>query len=135
MTDPDLELIRRAWDAISRRDSTALRAELHEDIVIVPFGAAVDGSSYSGVDSVIHWLEDDVVSSWESYEAFADQVVERSGDRLLVTGRWRARGRGSGIELDRPGTWIMQVRDGKLAYWQTYTDPEQATRDLVKRGE
>ena len=129
MTDPDLELIRRAWDAISRRDSDALRAELHDDIVIVPFGAAMEGSSYSGTERVIHWLEDDVASSWEYYEASADRV-ERIGDRLLVTGRWRARGRGSGIELDEPGTWIMQVRDGKIVYWQTYTDPEQAVRDL-----
>ena len=55
---------------------------------------------------------------------------ERVGDRLLVTGRWNARGSESGVELDIPATWVVEVRDGKVAYWQTYTDHAQARREI-----
>ena len=50
--------------------------------------------------------------------------------RLLVTGRWYARGMESGVELDIPATWIIDVRDGKIVYWRTYTEPAQARRDI-----
>ena len=47
-----------------------------------------------------------------------------------MTGRWNARGIESGIELDIAASWIIDVRDGKIAYWRTYTEHEQARRDI-----
>lgn len=29
-----------------------------------------------------------------------------------------------------PASWVVEVRDGKIAYWQTYTDHAQARRDI-----
>jgi hypothetical protein len=55
---------------------------------------------------------------------------ERVGNRLLVTGRWYARGGESGIELDMAASWIIYLRDGKISYWRTYTEQEQARRDM-----
>ena len=56
------------------------------------------------------------------------EKFERAGDKLLVIGRWNARGKESGVELDMPASWIVEVRNGKIAYWQTYTDHAQARR-------
>ena len=47
-----------------------------------------------------------------------------------MTGHWHARGKESGVVLDIPATWVIEVRDGKMAYWQTYTDHSQALRDI-----
>jgi ketosteroid isomerase-like protein len=58
------------------------------------------------------------------------ESFERVGDKLLVTGRWKARGIESGVELDMPASWVVEVRGGKIAYWQTYTDHDQARRDI-----
>jgi ketosteroid isomerase-like protein len=48
------------------------------------------------------------------------------GERLLVFGHWIARGRESGVELDVRASWVVDVRDGKIIRWQTYTDRDEA---------
>jgi ketosteroid isomerase-like protein len=40
------------------------------------------------------------------------------------------RGKGSGVELHIAATWVIAMRDGKVAYWQTYTDHGQALREI-----
>ena len=92
---------------------------------IVAFGAAMEGRSYRGPEAVVAWLRDEIGATWEKFEVHPERF-ERVGDKLLVTGRWHARGFESGVELDIPASWVIEVRDGRIAYWQTYTDHAQA---------
>jgi ketosteroid isomerase-like protein len=124
----DFEVVRRAWAAANRADMDALLAELHPEVVAVPFGAAMEGKSYRGHDAVAAWLRDEIWVNWEFFHVFPERF-ERAGERLLVTGRWQARGFESGVELDIPASWVIEVRDGAITYWQTYTDHAQARRD------
>jgi ketosteroid isomerase-like protein len=126
--DDDFDVVRRAWAAASRADEDAMLRELHPEIVTVPFGAAMEGKAYRGPGEVLGWWRDEIMVSWEVFQVLP-QTFQRVGDRILVTGRWNARGRESGVELDIPASWILEVRDGKIAYWQTYTDHAQARRD------
>jgi ketosteroid isomerase-like protein len=43
-----------------------------------------------------------------------DEIDQQSADRLVVFGAIRARGRQSGIDLDQPVTWTVEVRDGRI---------------------
>jgi ketosteroid isomerase-like protein len=127
--EDDFDVVRRAWSAASSADTEGMRRELSPDVVAVPFGAAMEGRAYRGPDEVVAWLRDEILVSWEFFQVLPERF-ERVGDRLLVTGRWNARGSESGVELDIPATWVVEVRDGKVAYWQTYTDHAQARRDI-----
>jgi ketosteroid isomerase-like protein len=129
MPDDDFEVVRRAWSAASRTDEAGMRAELHDEVVAVPFGAALEGKAYRGPDEVVAWLRDEILVSWQFFEVLPERF-ERVGDRLLVTGHWNARGSESGVELNIPASWVIEVRDGKVAYWQTYTDHAQARREI-----
>jgi ketosteroid isomerase-like protein len=129
VTDDDFEVVRRAWAASSRADYEGFRRELDPEIVAIPFGAAMEGKSYRGPDAIIGWLRDEIFATWEVFEVLPERF-ERVGDRLLVTGRWHALGAESGVELNIPATWVIEVRDGKIAYWQTYTDHAQARHDI-----
>lgn len=129
MTDSDFEVVRRAWAASSRADYDGMRRELDPEVVAIPFGAAMEGKSYRGPEAVIGWLRDEILVSWEFFQVLPERF-ERVGDKLLVTGHWRARGAESGVELDIPASWVVEVRDGKIAYWQTYTDHAQARLDI-----
>jgi ketosteroid isomerase-like protein len=121
--------VRRAWAAFSRVDGDGLLRELDPEVVIVPFGAAMEGKSYSGHDGVMEWWRDEIRVTWEQFQVLPE-MFQRVGERLLVTGRWHARGSESGVELDIPAAWIVEVRAGKIVYWQTYTDHTQARRDI-----
>ena len=129
MSDPDFEVIRRAWRASGQKDLAAFARALDPDIVTIPFGAAMEGKSYRGVDAVVGWLRDEIWANWEHFDTVPEEF-KRVGERILVTGRWHARGKGSGVELDIPATWVVEVRDGKITYWRTYTDRHQAHRDI-----
>jgi ketosteroid isomerase-like protein len=129
VADEDFDVVRRAWDASNRADFEGMEREMAPDIVAIPFGAAMEGKSYRGPDAVIGWLRDEILATWEFFQVIPEHF-ERVGDKLLVTGRWNARGAESGVELDIPATWVIEVRDGKIAYWQTYTDHAQARHDI-----
>ena len=122
-------MVRRAWAAFNRHDDQAALRELDPDILVVPFGAAMECRSYRGHDGILEWWRDEILVTWEQFETFPERF-ERVGDKLLVTGRWKARGIESGVELEIPATWVVEVRDGKIVYWQTYTDHAQARRDI-----
>ena len=131
--DPDFATIRRAWAAFSRVDEEGFRREARPDIVAVPFGAAMEGKSYHGIDEVVGWWRHEILSSWKWFEVIPEQF-RRVGDRILVTGQWNARGKGSGVELRMRATWVVEMRDGKVTYWQTYTDHAQALRHVGLEG-
>jgi ketosteroid isomerase-like protein len=133
VTDADFEVVRRAWAASSSADQDGMARELHPEIVAIPFGAALEGKVYRGPEAVVAWLRDEILVSWEFFQVLPERF-ERVGERLLVTGRWKARGIESGVELDIPASWIVEVRDGKIAYWQTYTDHDQARREIGLDG-
>jgi ketosteroid isomerase-like protein len=129
MQDPDFEVVLRAWSAFSRVDLDGMVNELHPRVVAVPFGATLEGRSYSGVEQIKLWWRDEILGAWEFFRVLVDGF-QRVGNRLLVTGHWYARGIESGIELEMAASWIIDVRDGKIAYWRTYTEPDQARRDI-----
>ena len=131
--DPDFEVVLRAWDAFSRVDLDGMVNELHPRVVAEPFGAELEGRHYSGIEQVKLWWSDEILATWEFFRVLVDGF-QRVGNRLLVTGRWYARGAESGIELDLPASWIIDVIDGKIAYWRTYTEPEQARADIGLEG-
>jgi ketosteroid isomerase-like protein len=129
MSDPDFEVVLRAWEAFSRVDLDAMIKELHPRVVAVPFGATLEGREYRGIEQVQGWWRDEILATWDFFRVLVDGF-QRVGSRLLVTGRWYARGAESGIELDTPASWIIDVIDGKIAYWRTYTEQDQARRDI-----
>ena len=133
MTDPDFEVIRRTWEAFSRNDEDAFRRELDEEIEVVPFGAAMQGRTYRGPEGVARWWREEVLANWEVFRTLPEDF-RRAGGRIVVTGRWCARGRESGVELEMPATWIVVVRDGKIVSWQTFTDRGQALREIGEQG-
>ena len=129
MPDSDFEVVRRAWDAFSRVDLDGMLSELHPDVVAQPFGAVLEGREYRGIEQVRRWWREEILATWEFFRTLVCDF-QRVDSRLLVTGRWYARGMESGVELDIPATWIIDVRDGKIISWRTYTEAAQARRDI-----
>jgi ketosteroid isomerase-like protein len=125
MANDDAEVVRKAWAAVSRRDIPALLGCLDPEIEAIPLGAAMEGRVYRGHEDVVRWLEGEVSATYETFEVHPDEI-QNVGDRLLVFGHWIARGRESGVELDVAASWVVDVRDGKLVRWQTYTERDEA---------
>jgi ketosteroid isomerase-like protein len=121
----DAEIIRTAWAAVSRRDVPAWLEHMDPEIEAIPLGAEMEGRVYHGHAALVAWLEQEVYAVYETFEVHPDEI-QAVGDRFLVFGHWIARGRESGVDLYIAATWVVDVRDGKIRRWQTYTDRDEA---------
>jgi ketosteroid isomerase-like protein len=113
------------WGAFSREDLDYALLWIHEDATAIPFGAAMEGRRYEGHAGVIEWFTQEIQVNWEQFDTHPSEY-RKLGDKLIVYGVWKARGRDSGVQLEMPATWVVEVRDGKIAYWQTFTDRAEA---------
>ena len=124
MSQENVEIVRRAFDAFNRRDMTAFLDLLDPDVEWVPILAVLEGRVYRGHKEVQRWVED-LDPDWEFFEVYYEELRDL-GDRVLVSGHWRARGRASGIEVENPGTYLYEIEGGKVVSMRTFTDRVEA---------
>jgi ketosteroid isomerase-like protein len=119
------EILRRNLELFNKRDADAMIALQHPEIEFVPITAAMEGRVYNGPEDTREFVRS-LELDWELFEALPEEFYER-GDRALALGTWRARGRGSRLELlTERGGWFAQIRDGLIYRWRTYTSREEA---------
>ena len=86
-----------------------------------------DGGIYHGREGFltwnVHWGE-----AWEAWRIEDLELRAVGDDRVLALFRLVARGRGSGIEIDRLDAIVYQVRDAKIVRLEYFNDREQALK-------
>ncbi len=88
----------------------------------IPITAVLEGTNYQGEAEIRRWMEE-MKHQWEVYETRPEEFLDLGDDSVLVLGTWRARGRGSGVELDsQQAAWLIRVEAGKVIRMQTFTD-------------
>ena len=112
------DMVRRAFDAFSRRDAAALIALADPDIVFRPPTGRLAGRDepYRGHEGLREYLID-VGRVWQELRSEPDEYVEL-GDRVLCTGRVYAWG--VGRVIDAPAGWVWRLRDGRLLEGTVY---------------
>ena len=117
MSQENVDLARRAYDAIGRRDLDALLALTDPDVVAVPRILSVEGGALRGHDGIREW--------WDGvFSAFPDFSVEvgklRGIDDVTVASlRFRGHGQESGAPFEDNVWHASRIRDGKVVWWQT----------------
>jgi ketosteroid isomerase-like protein len=123
MSQENLELTRRAFQAFEDRDLDALLAILDDDVEAVPILAGMEGG-YRGHDEIRRW--------WANLlDTFPDFHAEISGlrdlgDVTFAVLRLRARGAGSDTPVDIAAWQVTRFRDGKCIGWRVYTSEREA---------
>jgi ketosteroid isomerase-like protein len=123
------EIIKGILEAFNRRDAEAMIALQHPEAEFVPITAAMEGRVYRRPDEIREFIRS-IELDWELFQTYPEEYFEVE-DRALALGTWRARGRGSGLELDsHSGGWFVSVRDGLAHRWRTFTDRAEALEAL-----
>ena len=119
-------LVRRAFDAFNRRDAEALLGCFHPDLewrpAISPGG--MEGRTYSGHDGLLEWLAE-VSESWETFEV-RGVSFRPVGETVVVLGYHHARGRASGVEIDRELAQVWEIEGGKALRATAYATQAEA---------
>jgi ketosteroid isomerase-like protein len=121
-----IERLRRGYDAFNRGDYEAATEWVHPDIVFVSPGSITE---LRGAEALRAWMEPD---AFESQVSQPDQI-EIAGNKALFHQHTRARGAGSGIEME-VGSWAVWTFDdeGMVTRMETYFEhaEEQARRSF-----
>jgi ketosteroid isomerase-like protein len=86
--------------------------------------AEAEHVTYRGHDGV----RDYVASMSEAFEWIRTEALEviDGVERIVVCNRFRARGRGSGVEVEADFFHAIKVRDGKAVWWAFYPSKPEA---------
>lgn len=126
MSDADLALVERLFDAFNRRDVEELERLCDERLRFpstVTAEAVGRETPYEGPQGLHEYLED-TARLWEELLVTPGRIEERAG-RVLVRGRVYARSREEGIR-DLPLGWVWEIRDGRFVRGAVFLDPEEA---------
>jgi ketosteroid isomerase-like protein len=123
MSQENVELVRRAWEAIDRRDNDSLFELYDPDIVWQSHYGPISGSyhGHAGVRQFFReWAE-----ALESFRARAQEFID-AGDFVVVDVAVWARGRGSGVEAEMPQGHLCTVRNGRLTRVELFESKDKA---------
>jgi ketosteroid isomerase-like protein len=125
----NLDVLRRAVEAINAGDAEAAVAVTHPDAVLEPLRSATEGA-FVGHDGARRFIAD-TNETFDLFRLELSEVRDLGDDRVLFIGTITVRGRGSGVEAPIPAAAIAEFRDGLL--WR-YHDFGDARRALAAAG-
>jgi ketosteroid isomerase-like protein len=120
MSQENVELARKGYEAIARRDLDAVLDLMHPDIEAHNPPEVPDAGVHRGHEEVRRDWE----QTWELFEDFSIEVERYfdAGEELVVFLRYRARARGSNVPIDAQMAHVWTVRDGKAILFRQYLD-------------
>jgi ketosteroid isomerase-like protein len=127
MSQENVEAFRRGIDASNRGDIEALLKELDPEIEWRSAMHALIGGEetvFRGHDGVRRLFRDVQESFSELH--FEAAEIHDLGDRILVIGRTRVRGKTSGAVSVTPISLLTEVKNGKAWLLRSYRDPMEA---------
>jgi ketosteroid isomerase-like protein len=112
MSQKNVEIVRRVIDAWNRDQPEGVIRFLDPDVVFDATQRRINPKTYTGMEGMRVMLADrDEV--WEEFRLEPDEFVD-AADRVVVIGRWVGKGRGSGIEVQRPVAHVFTLHDGRV---------------------
>src|ERR1700704_334047 len=134
MSQENVEIAKRATDALNRRDWDAFLALVTADFEWLPaMAGAVQDIGYRGREDFADFAHE-VEETWESLRAVMKEFREL-GDQVLLLGRMEGRGRASGARVDTPVAEVMDFRDGKLSRDRVFLNQAEALEAVGLGGQ
>jgi ketosteroid isomerase-like protein len=127
MSDENVEVMRRGFEAGNRRDIEAMldvldpEVEWHSALVMSLEGEAAVYRGHEGFRAFFRALDELFDNLHADYPEIRDL-----GDRVVGIGRISMRGKGSGAETESPICTVVDFKNGKAIRVQTYLDPKDA---------
>ena len=117
-------LLRQGYDAWNSGDWTWMETLLAPDFEVDATDRVLNPDHFEGIEG-FRRLAAEMSEVWDSWEIEPVEFIE-NGDRVFVAHRVRARGKGSGVEVEQTYWSVWTVRDGKGVRLDLHVDRERA---------
>ena len=123
MSEENVALVMRGLEALNTGNVDLMLADADPEIRFVPRRAPMMGA-YVGHDGMREFIADNE-ENLEVFHVTPDEVID-AGDRVVIIGTLRVRGRGSGIDMSFPTATVTTVRDGKIVHFEEFMERKKA---------
>lgn len=134
MSKENLEVVRKLFESVERRDLAGVLAAYDGNIVIREAASLPYGGEYRGIKGAQKHSYG-YVQAWENFQADGEQKMDaeffEAGDYVIV--KWRQRAKSEDQKLDLPATSIYRLRDGKIIESEMFQDTAKILRFLGDR--
>ena len=117
MAQENVEIVRRVYDAVARRDTKSVLELYDPDVELHTSRSAwreldEGGEVHRGHEGLRASFRK-LYEVWEKWEDNPDELID-AGEHVVSVVTSRSRGRTSGVEVDSHHAAIWTVRDGKI---------------------
>ena len=119
MSERNIDVVRRVYEAMTNRDANAMQELFADDISVFQSPALPWGGDYVGRDGAFTFflaLVEHIQSQVTTERLFS------AGDHVVQSGRARGRVVANGASFDVPEVHVWEVRDGKVVAFRAYID-------------
>jgi ketosteroid isomerase-like protein len=121
MSQANVEIVRRLFDAAARRDSAAV-FDIYDAYIVWDASrterGAMAGKVVQGREALLKWLRE-WYEPWETLDDILGELIDAGQQRVVSSMTQRGRGRASGVEVQQELGDVWTIQDGKIirAVW------------------
>ena len=125
MSQENVEIVRKCFEAFRRSDFEALFAHISPDIEVHPNPREPDAERrYEGRDGMLDYL-DNWLSGWEKYTVEPRRFIE-AGEFVVVEAQEVGIAEQTGIRVQQDYSHAMKIRDRQIVEWRMFGAVEEA---------
>jgi ketosteroid isomerase-like protein len=122
------EVLRRTYEALTRRDLAVLNELADPDFEMDLTERVLNPATYHGAEGMLRFLAE-IDELWASMDIDVERVIER-GDEVLAVLMVTLTGRGSGVEMESRIAQRWTLREGRLLRMKLYGDADTAVAEF-----
>jgi ketosteroid isomerase-like protein len=125
MSEENVEIVRRVYDAASRRDADAIFALYDPEVELDATGLGLVGLGVFHGHDGLRRLFREFSETWGEIEYSYEELIDAGAQVVAVVTR-HARGRASGVEVERPFALLWTIGEGKVVRVMWFLSREDA---------
>jgi ketosteroid isomerase-like protein len=130
MSRENVEIVRRVYEAAARRDAPTVLSLYDPEVELDASALGLRGDAgalffhgHEGLRALFReWHE-----AWERLEYSYEELIE-TGEQVISVVTRHARGRASGVEVERPFALLWSLREGKVIRVVWFLDRAEALK-------
>ena len=120
MSQANVEVVRRVYDAFSRGDVDAVFAAMHPDIEWDESEGMPYGGVYRGREPIVENVFGPILADVDGFTAAPDEILPLDETRVIARGRHGGTGAAGPLDAKFVHTWT--VTDGKVSRYEQLAD-------------
>jgi len=125
MSQENVELVRRVFEAVNRHDIGALDALLSEDMEFHSVLVASEGGVFRGRQGIRDYFAE-FDAAFAEFQTEIEEVIDTGQDRVVALVKFTARGKGSGVTLDQHFGMVLTFRGEEITRMDSNFNPADA---------